>query len=148
MDSIIKQMEDEYRPISITRGMHDTYAGMTLSVNDKIVTIDMIEYAKEIIEEFPEDVSKHTSTLAASYLFKTDDECEKLSHAMPVMFHKTVAKLLFLSKQGHPDIQLAITFLCTRMTKSDEDDWKKLTCLLQYLNATVDLTLALSVEHL
>ena len=64
------------------------------------------------------------------------------------IFHRITAKLLFVSRRGRPDIQLTIAFLCTRTTKSDEDDWKKLKRLMQYLNATISLTLTLSADQL
>jgi hypothetical protein len=77
-----------------------------------------------------------------------DEECEKLDPDLAKSFHKIVAKLLFLGKCGRPDVQLPIAFLCTRTTKSDTDDWRKLKRLLQYLHGTKDLTLTLSAEHL
>ena len=35
-------------------------------------------------------------------------------------------KLLYVSKRARPDLETLISFLTTRVTKSDEDDWKKL----------------------
>ena len=52
--------------------------------------------------------------------------------------------LLFVSKRARPDIQVAIAFLSTRTTKSDNDDWKKLGRVIGYLKATKDLKLHLS----
>ena len=57
-----------------------------------------------------------------------------------------VAKLLFVGKRARPDIMVAIAFLTTRVSKSDEDDWKKLERLMSYVNNTLDLKLTLSVE--
>ena len=53
-------------------------------------------------------------------------------------FHRVVAKLLYVSKRGRPDIQLAIAFLCTRVSCSTEQDQRKLKRLLQFLNGTID----------
>ena len=116
--------------------------------DDKTVTIDMVQYLKETLSDFPEDIVKNSLTPAATHLFEVDDESEKLNPEKAASFHKTVAKLIFLSKRGCPDTQLTISFLCTRTTKSDEDDWKKLKRLLQYLLGTVDLTLTLSAKKL
>jgi hypothetical protein len=49
-----------------------------------------------------------------------------------------VAKLLWAEKRSPPDIETAISFLCTRVSKSDEDDWLKLKRFLQFLNQTID----------
>ena len=77
-----------------------------------------------------------------------NDDTPKLPKEKKEIFHRITAKLLFVSRRGRPDIQLTIAFLCTRTTKSDEDDWKKLKRLMQYLNATISLTLTLSADQL
>ena len=43
-----------------------------------------------------------------------------------------VAKLLCVSKRARTNAQLAIAFLCTRVSCSTEQDWSKLIQLLQY----------------
>eukprot|EP00980_Cylindrotheca_fusiformis_P003597 scaffold800_cov138-Cylindrotheca_fusiformis.AAC.2 len=58
------------------------------------------------------------------------------------------AKLLFVSRRARPDIQVAISFLTSRVTKADRDDWKKLKRVLQYLNWTIDMPLTLSIDNL
>ena len=60
---------------------------------------------------------------------------------MKQIFHTYVAKMLFVSKRGRPDIQVAIASLSTRVTEPDTDDWKKLVRLMRYVNATLDLVL-------
>ena len=64
-------------------------------------------------------------------------------------FHSVVAKLLYLSKRGRLDIQLAFVFLCTRVAPSTEEDWAKLRRVLEYLHGTVDeyLTIGADVLH-
>lgn len=37
-----------------------------------------------------------------------------------------------------PDIETAIAFLCTRVSKSDEDDWNKLKRVLGWIKVTID----------
>jgi hypothetical protein len=62
--------------------------------------------------------------------------------------HSTVAKLLFVAKRGRPDILLAVSFLTTRVKQPDEDDWKKLCRVLNYLNTTCDYVLTLGCDRL
>eukprot|EP00980_Cylindrotheca_fusiformis_P012434 scaffold3050_cov161-Cylindrotheca_fusiformis.AAC.4 len=50
--------------------------------------------------------------------------------------------------RARPDIQVPTSFLTGRVTKDDDDDWKKLKCLLKYLNNTLDLPLTLSIDNL
>ena len=39
--------------------------------------------------------------------------------------NSVIAKLLFLCKRAHPDIQTAVAFLTTRVMAPDEDNYKK-----------------------
>ena len=58
------------------------------------------------------------------------------------------AKLLYLEKRARPDIETAISFLTTRVDKSDEDDWKKLKRVIQYLKQTIDDVRIIGCENL
>ena len=50
---------------------------------------------------------------------------------------------LYLSQRGRPDIRTAIAFLCGQLHNPDEDDYKKLTRMIQYLHGTKGLFLTL-----
>ena len=50
---------------------------------------------------------------------------------------------MFISRRFRLDIQTAVAFLCTRVAESDEDDWKKFKCVLQYLRGTIDIVLTI-----
>jgi len=41
-------------------------------------------------------------------------------------------------KRSRPDIEIAVGFLCTRVTTGDEDDWKKLRRVIAWLKGTID----------
>jgi hypothetical protein len=48
-------------------------------------------------------------------------------------------KLMYIGKRARPDIETAIAFLSTRVSKSDVDDWGKLKRVLQYLYGTLEM---------
>ena len=48
-------------------------------------------------------------------------------------------KLMYIAKRARPDIETAVGFLSTRVSKSDTDDWAKLKTVLQYLYGTITL---------
>ena len=48
-----------------------------------------------------------------------------------------MAKLLFTAKRGRPDLETLISFLTTRVSKSTEDDWRKLKRGLIFINGTI-----------
>ena len=41
-------------------------------------------------------------------------------------------------KRARPDLETSIDFLCTRVDKSDEDDWGKLRRVIAYVKSTID----------
>ena len=45
---------------------------------------------------------------------------------------------MFIGKRGRPDLEPYIAYLCTRVSKSDENDWNKLKRVLQFAKQTVD----------
>ena len=107
----------------------------------------MKEYLLEAIDEFKINYSKKASTPAAIHLFEVNDNKPMLPKDKQLIFHRTTAKLLFVSKRGRPDIQVAVAFLTTRVTKSNEDDWKKLARLMRYIHGTVDTMLTLLADE-
>ena len=89
---------------------------------------------EEAIKEFPDDCDKKISTPAATYLFNVNPNQKKLENDKKTIFHRLVAKLLFESKRGRSNIQVAIAFLTTRVTDPDKDNWGKLKRLMCYIN--------------
>jgi hypothetical protein len=81
-------------------------------------------------------------------LFHVDEACPKLDESRRKILHSITAKLLFVTNRARPDVQLPISFLSSRVTCADEDDWKKLKRMLQYLNGTMDMPLTLSIDNI
>ena len=54
-------------------------------------------------------------------------------------------KYILLAKRERPDILMGISFLSTRVMRSDEEDWKKLVRLMSYLKNTTEMVLCLEV---
>jgi hypothetical protein len=63
-------------------------------------------------------------------------------------FHRTTVQLLFLRVCARHNIQPATTFLMTRVTSPDEDDWVKVKQVLGYLKGTINIPLILLVDSL
>ena len=60
-------------------------------------------------------------------------------------YHYLTAQLIYLSKRGRPDIQQARAFHCTRVSKPDKYDQKKLARMMKYLIFTIHIPLILSM---
>ena len=123
VSSVIKTLENKYGEMSVTRGSKHTYVGINFDFkSDGTVDIEMQDYLKECVQEFPEDIDKSVTTPAALHLFEVNNETKKLCDKDMEIFHKIVAKLLFACKRARPDIQTTVAFLTTRVSKSDDDD--------------------------
>ena len=146
---IIEQIENKFGKMTVTRGKEHTFLGMKLTLGtDGTVRIEMEDYIKDAIEIFPEDVSHPATTPAKKNLFNIDERSPLLERSKANLFHSVVAKLLYISKCGRLDIQLAIVFLCTRVSCSTSEDWGKLKRVLQYLQRTLNEHLILGADSL
>ena len=76
--------------------------------------------------------------LANKNLFGVTENSEELDENKSDLFHSIVAKLLFVAKRARPDIETAVAFLFTRVSKSTEKDWLKLWRILGFLKSTIN----------
>jgi hypothetical protein len=107
--------------------------------------ISMKEYLDEvaILTDFGEPITQAAKLLVKKTLFEIDDKQSDLSATKREVFHRIVAKLLYVSRGRLGDIQLPITFLCTHILVSTEHDWWKLRRVLEFLHGTLNEELIL-----
>jgi len=147
IEDIIKLLNEKFGRESLlttTRGRVLEYLGMTLDYSTKgKVKISMYNYIDKLLMELPSDMNGGVKTPAESHLFNVNKDAKKLQEDKAQLFHHLVAKLLYLLHRTRQYIQMAVAFLCTRVQSPEEDDYKKLTKVMQYLWAHRDLTLTL-----
>ena len=102
------------------------------------VAISMFKHINEALEMVSGGVKGTTTTPAKKNLFDVDCESQILDEDWGDIFHSVVAKLLWIAKRGRPDLELSISFLCTRVATPNIDDWQKLERVLTYLSCTKD----------
>ena len=144
-----KYQDDEIGKVKTSRGKVHKYLGMTLdySISGK-VQIKMLDYIKEMINAFPEEITRETNTPAGAHLFNVrKNNISLLVEEKATTFHTITAKGLFVCKRARPDIQTVIEVLTTRVQEPDNDDWLKLKRLIEYLNTTKDLYLTLEADN-
>jgi hypothetical protein len=151
VDHIIDLMDGEFgkeEPVNKSRGKVHDYLGMTFDFTVKgQVTVSMVDYIRSLIAEMPSDMKGKAATPAAYHLFKVNhDDPVLLSRDKSDVFHRMVMQLLYLCKRGRPDILTAISFLCKRTLAPDEDDYKKLTRVMRYLQGSLFLKLVLAAD--
>ena len=133
VDWVIMKLEERFGKMKVKRGKLQNFVGMDIEMKEsKTVGITMKDYIHEsfdIFALFEDKINKEVTSAANNNLFKLT----RLSKDKNEGFHHIVYKLLYASKRTRLDIDLAISFLCTRVTCSIDEDWEKLRRLLHYL---------------
>ena len=150
VSGLIKKLEKKFGKLTVNRGKNHVYLGMDIEFKeDRTVHILMKHHLLEAIEDFGEDTTRHVSSPAANDLFTT---YEGLSPLIPKdkqeLFHSVTMKLSYVATRARPDMKTALSYLCKRVTKPNEKDWKKLKRLLCFVNQTIDDVLILGADSL
>ena len=122
--------------MKVSHGKCHDYLGMQLDFSMQgEVTITMNTYVQAMLDKFyVHDPTKMTAkTLAVDHYFQVDDKATPLSKKGATIFHTFIAKVFFLMKQAHLDIAMVVAFFTTHVTCPDQNDWKKLHHMMQYL---------------
>jgi hypothetical protein len=151
VDKILDDVDKKYgkeAPITRTQGKVHKYLGMTIDYREKsVVKITIIDYINNMLGELPANMNGTALSPAANHLFQVNmTDPKKLDKDTADMFHKNVAKLLFLCNRARPDIQTATAFLCSRVKEPDVDDYKKLAWTMKYQQGTKTLPLRLETD--
>ena len=108
----------------------------------------MIDYIERMLADLPESFDGIAATPATCNLFTIDPNAVLLGVREAEFFHTNTAKLLFLCKRARPDTSTVTSFLCTRVSRPDVDDAKKLRRAMQYLRGSIALVLILEADDL
>lgn len=108
----------------------------------------MKSYLEEAIDECGMDIKRIAATPATRRLFEVDLRAKASSKEQSETFHRVVAKLLYVAIRARSDILLPVGFLCTRVSKSIEQDIGKLERVLEYVKGTIDLKYTLGADNL
>jgi len=145
-DVITRELEvitEHFGELDISRGDEHNLLGMHIVMNrkERRVEIDMqshIEEAIKVIEDFGVKIDDTVATPANKSLFNVTEGCTELNDEMSEIFHSVTAKLLFIMKRARPDIETTVSFLMKRVSKSTDEDWKKLLRCLGFLKRTIE----------
>ena len=122
-------LSETYRvTVAAHRGKVHDYLGMIFDFSkEEKVVINMVEYIKNIITDFREEIIATQTSPVAEHLFTvwSDAKAKPLPEEQAMAFHHATAQLLFLSARARHDILPATAFLMTRVNSPDEDNWGK-----------------------
>ena len=80
----------------------------------------------ESIEMFGEEVPNTVILTASKNILDINDDAIQLDGSRSELFHSLTAKLIYVTKISQPDLEPKVRFLCTRVSNSEKDDWKRL----------------------
>ena len=128
---VISEIEKHFGKLTVSSGNNFDFLGMDVKIrSDRKIEISMKKQISEALEWFNENITEKPVTPANKNLFTVDNESTDLDENGKDTFHSVVAKLLFITKRARPDIETAVAFLCTRVSRSTTEDWKKLRRVL------------------
>ena len=93
----------------------------------------MIDYIQNMLKEFPVKFKKGDTAVnpATGDMFKSDN-IKTLNEQERELFHRFVAKALFLCKRARVDIQPIVAVLCIRVKSPGRNDWSKLVRMMKF----------------
>ena len=109
------------------------------------VKVDMRDYVKDMIEDFPNELKCEAATPAAENIFQVEHG-KTLCNLKQEAFHTFTAKALFLTARARPDIKPTVAFLCTRVQEPTSRDWNKLVRMMDFLKRTANECLTLALD--
>jgi hypothetical protein len=134
-----------YKKVNVNVGPIFDYLGMRFDYSNKgEVAISMQDMIEEIMSD--NGITGKARTPAADYLFNSSEKAVLLEEKDRKAFHSNVQQLLYVAKRTRPDILTVVSYLTTRVKEATDEDGKKLSRLLCYLNSTSDLKLHLSSD--
>ena len=135
--------------VTFTRRIFFDYLRMNMNCSKKeVLGVSMFPYIYGILEQFQELIDNTSLTPAVRTFFKVREKGKLLDEDQTMIFHHTVAYLIFLCMRVRRYIQITVGFLMTRVTEPDKDDWGKVKRILQYLKGTRSLKLCLSRNNM
>ena len=125
------------------------FLGMNITLRrDKKFEVEMCKQLNEAIMWFGEEVKDRPKTPANKNLFETSVDADPLDEKRAEVFHSVVAKLLYISKRARPDIEVAISYLCRRVSCSNQADWEKLRRVIGYISGTINETRTIGAKNI
>ena len=146
---IIQQIEEQFGKMTVTRGAEHVFLGMNIKYTKHgTAVISMKQYLQEALAECEMNITNTAANPARKNLFDVDAASPPLNKHDGEVFHSVSAKLLYVSIRARVDLLLAVAFLCTRVSKSTQQDRVKLKRILEYIKGTIDLEYTIGADDL
>ena len=140
---MIESLESVLGKMTVDRGKSHKFMGINFKLPENgRFKIIMREYLEEYMESFEviDGIIKSKAPLPGAHdLSEVDETMDRLSMKKSEIFHHVITKLMVVRKRSRLDTEPTISFLCTIVTRSTEENWLELKMLLSYLKHTLDM---------
>jgi histone deacetylase 1/2 len=134
LNEFAESMRNRFKAITFHSGNNISFLSMRLSVSEMGISLDMAHYTEKVLSEY--EIQGVLQTPADDSLLVDSESEVMLDDDEKMVFHRTVAQLLFLVKRTRLDGLLAVSKLASRVSNPTSGDKKKLERLLKYFNGT------------
>lgn len=132
---VLDTLRSSFTKVTGNTGMKDfSYLGMRVRLSTGKAWLTMDAYENNMLALVPD--IKTFKYPADVHVFDIRDSSIPLNTTETSDFHTMVAKLLYYSMRVKPQIQVPVSFLCTRVRSPTNDDLMKLLHVLGYIKRT------------
>ena len=119
---VLDQIASHFGELSITRGAKHDFLGMNIEIKNKKVYTDMKHQVEEALEWGGVQNGTKPVTPATKELYNDTEHETLLDSEQSDTYHSVVQKFMYLCKRARPDIEPALSYLCTKVSKLNQGD--------------------------
>ena len=157
-DWLLEESTKKYDQLKITRGTIHNYLRIVFDLSQPpFILINQQGMIEDIVSSTKTSVNTATNTNssirskfphktpAAPYLLDINTDSDLLPEPLQIIFHSTVAKLIFISTWIRQDLLTTISLQSKRILHPPQEDWNKLQRALGYFENTKTQSLKLGI---
>ena len=136
--SMIKDISKHFGKLTVSRGKKHDYLGMDIKIKNRRVHIGMKNQLLEALEWSGKQEGRLPATPALANFFYQKEDDVPLPINLVDTYHLIVQKLMYVCKCACPDIEPALSYLCTKVSNPTMNDQDKLLQLLDFIKNSLD----------
>ena len=127
-------MRGAFKKLTVKDGDQIEFVSLEIDQRGGNLAISMDKYIRSLLDEW--GGSGTNAAPAEPGLLKQDTASALLDEGRKGVFHRLVARLLYLAKRIAPDILLSVSVLAGRVQAPTVQDWDRLDRVFRYLNGS------------
>ena len=135
---ILEEIKKHFGDLVISRGDIHDFLGINIKIsNDKNVELMTKHKIEDTVIQFNDICDFKVTPSCENNVWDVNYEAELLDDVKADLFHSLKYKLLYITERTRTYTEPDVSFLTTRVAKSNVYDWKKIIICISYLNQRV-----------